>query len=335
MRNKLKMEYIWLDGYKPEANLRSKTKLIKVEDFDGTVECLPNWSFDGSSTRQAEGWASDCILKPVRIYVDPHREDAYLVICEVNNPDGTPHSTNSRAKIKSDSDEIWFGYEQEYVLMKVGKPLGFPKEGYPGPQGPYYCAVGHGNVDGRQIIEDHLDACIDAGIDIEGINAEVLLGQWEFQIFGKSAKRAADDLIAARYLLFRITEEYEVTVDLHPKPVRGDWNGSGMHVNFSNERMRKKGGKAYFDGIFKAFEKSHKEHIAVYGSDNHLRLTGKHETQSMDKFSWGVMDRGASIRIPLNTSKTWKGYLEDRRPASNADPYLIGAKIINTLNKVK
>ncbi len=326
-----KFEYIWLDGYTPEPNLRSKTKLISFDNFDGSVSLLPDWSFDGSSTKQAEGHSSDCVLKPVRVYPDPHRRNGFLVICEVMLPNGKPHPSNTRSKIKRKDEDFWFGFEQEYVFMFDGKPLGFPEDGFPAPQGPYYCAVGSGKVEGRDIVEEHMDACIDAGIGITGVNAEVMLGQWEYQIFGKGPKKAADDLIAARYLMERICEEYGVEIELHPKPVKGDWNGSGMHVNFSNEEMREQGGKKLFESICKKFAAKHKEHIAVYGAYNEERLTGLHETQSIEKFSFGVSDRGASIRIPVHTAENWKGYLEDRRPSSNADPYLVAARVIRTV----
>ena len=329
---KFKFEYIWLDGYKPEANMRSKTKVLDLpEDYDGSLDPLPIWSFDGSSTQQADGHFSDCLLKPVRVYPDASRIDAFLVMAEVLNPDGTPHSTNSRATIVDHSDDFWFGFEQEYCLMKDGKPIGFPKEGYPGPQGPYYCGVGTGKVEGREFVEEHLDLCLLAGIDLTGINAEVMLGQWEYQCFGKGAQKASDDLYVSRYILFRLAEAYGYTVELHPKPVKGDWNGSGMHTNFSNREMREVGGKELFESICEAFRPVHNDHIAVYGSSNDQRLTGLHETQSISVFSYGVSDRGASIRIPINTAEKWIGYLEDRRPASNADPYAVAARIIKTV----
>ena len=279
---------------------------------------------------QAEGSDSDCLLKPVRIVPDPGRLNAYLVMCEVLAPNHKPHPSNTRTLAEDDTD-YWFGFEQEFVLMKDGKPIGFPKEGYPAPQGPYYCAVGDGQVDGREIVEEHLDICMEAGLGVTGINAEVMLGQWEFQIFGKGVQ-AADDVWLARYLLHRIAEEYRVTVSLHCKPVEGDWNGSGMHCNFSNTPIRDEGGEEMIKEICEKFRAVHDEHIAVYGSNNHLRLTGLHETQSIDKFTYGSSDRGASIRIPMTTIENgWKGYLEDRRPASHADPYRIVARIIKTV----
>lgn len=329
----IKLEYIWLDGTQPTATLRSKTKVIKVEDASvtPTVESLPLWSFDGSSTNQAEGRSSDCVLKPVRIVADPERVNGFLVVCEVLLPNGDLHPTNTRGGWEDDSD-LWIGFEQEYVLMKDGKPLGFPKDGFPAPQGPYYCGVGTGRVKGREIVEEHLDICLEAGLFIDGINAEVLLGQWEYQVFAKGGKRACDDLILARYLLERVCEQYDVVVELHPKPIRGNWNGSGMHTNFSNTRLREQGGKEYFEALMAQFAKFHEEHIAVYGAHNELRLTGLHETQSIDKFSWGLSDRGSSIRVPVAVAQNnFTGYIEDRRPASNGDPYQIVERILKTI----
>ena len=330
-----KFEYIWLDGYKPESNLRSKTKIVNLpEDYDGDVSLVPEWSFDGSSTMQAEGHASDCILKPVRTYPDAGRIYGWLVMCEVTNPDGTPHVSNAR-HLLPEEDQYWFGYEQEYTFMDDGRPMGFPKDGYPAPQGMYYCSVGTGNIAGRDIVEEHLDLCLAADISITGINAEVMLGQWEYQCFGKGAKKAADDLHMSRYLLFRTAEEYGVKIEFRPKPMKGDWNGSGMHTNFSSAAMRDTGGEAYFTQICEAFAATHQEHIAVYGSENHERLTGLHETQHIDVFSYGNSDRGASIRVPISVyNGGWKGYLEDRRPASNADLYRVAARIIQTLEMV-
>ena len=332
-----KLEYIWLDGYKPTQSLRSKTKIEK--NFSGKLADLDQWSFDGSSTEQAPGGSSDCLLKPVYVVKDPQRRDAYLVMCEVLNADGTPHVSNGRALIEDDDNDFWFGFEQEYFLWdtKTNKPLGFPAVGYPAPQGPYYCSVGASNAFGRNIIEEHLDACLDAGLNVEGINAEVAAGQWEFQIFAKGAKQAGDEIWIARYLLERIGEKYGVSINWHPKPLGAtDWNGSGMHANFSNTLLRTAGSKAKFDAVCEAFRPVVKEHIAVYGADNHLRLTGKHETASIDDFSYGVSDRGASIRIPvLVPAKGWSGYLEDRRPNSAADPYKVAARIIKTVKSVK
>ncbi len=324
-----KLEYIWLDGYTPEPSIRSKTKIVGSEPAK-MADC-PGWSFDGSSTEQAVGSSSDCLLKPVRMVKDPQRKNASLVMCEVLNADGSPHASNVRATFEDDAD-LWCGFEQEYTIMNGNRPLGFPKDGYPGPQGPYYCSVGIDNCVGRDIVESHLDACLEAGLQITGINAEVMKGQWEYQLFGKGAKAACDDLWISRFLLHRNTEKHSLTVDLHPKPIKGDWNGSGMHTNFSTTPIREQGGEEMITGICEKFQARHDEHISEYGSDNDQRLTGLHETQSIDMFSFGVSDRGASIRIPIGTvNDGWKGYLEDRRPASNADPYKVVSQILETL----
>jgi glutamine synthetase len=334
--SKTKLEYIWLDGYSPTQELRSKTKI--VSDFDGKLESCSNWSFDGSSTLQAEGNSSDCILKPVRLFPDPDRLNGYLVMCEVLNPDGTPHVSNHRATIDDDDNDFWFGFEQEYFLMdtETDLPLGFPRGGFPGPQGQYYCSVGGRYTWGRDFVEEHLDICLEAGLNVEGINQEVAPGQWEFQIFAKGGKEAGDQIWVARYLLNRVTEKYGYYIELHPKPVHGDWNGSGMHANFSNTLLRTCGSKEVYEKVCEAFRSVTKEHIAVYGAYNEQRLTGRHETQSIDQFSYGVSDRGASIRIPIYTVEHgWKGYLEDRRPASNANPYQVASRIIKTVKSAK
>ena len=329
---KAKLEYIWLDGYQPTQSLRSKTRV--ESDFGGTLEECPMWSFDGSSTEQADGSDSDCLLKPVAIYPDPARKNGYLVMTEVLNADGTPHASNGRATIEDDDNDFWFGFEQEYFLWDVDAqlPPGFPENGFPRPQGPYYCSVGAMNAYGRDIVEEHLDICLDAGINVEGINAEVAAGQWEFQVFAKGAKQAGDETWVARYILERCGEAYGYAINWHPKPLGDtDWNGSGMHANFSNGPMRDVGKEEIFTKICEAFGRNIERHISVYGAENDQRLTGQHETQSIDMFSYGVSDRGASIRIPITTATDgWVGRLEDRRTASNADPYKVAAAIIKT-----
>ncbi len=333
---KYKLEYIWLDGYQPVPNLRGKTQIKSFKSFP-SLDDLPMWGFDGSSTRQAEGHSSDCMLQPVAVFPDATKTNGAVVMCEVMMSDGvTPHPSNSRATILDD-ENAWFGFEQEYFLMQGGRPLGFPSEGYPEPQGKYYTGVGYSAVGpiAREIVDTHLDLCLAAGINHEGINAEVAKGQWEFQIFGKGSKKAADEMWTARYLLMRLCEQYEVDVEFHCKPLKGDWNGSGMHANFSTEYMREKGGKEYFESLMAAFDKYRDEHIAVYGPDNHLRLTGLHETQSIDKFNYGLANRGASIRVPHSfVNNDYKGYLEDRRPNSQGDPYQIASRILQTIATV-
>ena len=327
-----KIEYVWLDGYAPEPNLRSKVRVTANPITE--LSDVPEWGFDGSSTNQAEGYSSDCYLKPVRLYSNFLSGTIY-VLCEVMDNKGKAHQSNDRVKLKQDQD-FWVGFEQEYFIRSGHHKniLGFEK-GIIDPQGKYYCGVG-GQMVGRSLTEEHLDMCLNYGIGIEGTNAEVALGQWEYQIFAKGKITAADDLWMSRYFLYKIAEKYGYQIELHPKPIIfGDWNGSGLHTNFSNKRMREKGGEEYFKSIFKVFESRTKIHIENYGSDNHLRLTGKHETQSIDKFSWGVSDRGASIRVPKSVGETWKGYLEDRRPGSNANPYKVLQIISESLELAK
>ena len=326
-----KLEYIWLDGTEPTTQLRSKTKIVKSFGRDGGV--APIWGFDGSSTEQAEGGSSDCVLKPVRVYPNPLELNNSVVLCEVWNVDDTPHETNTRrlleetiTDIEDDIDE-WVGFEQEYTLYKGIRPYGWPAVGQPPPQGDYYC----GRNAGEEIVTEHTNACIEAGISIAGTNAEVMLGQWEYQIGAGGSIHMSDDLWVARWLMERICEKHELSVSLHPKPIAGDWNGAGCHTNFSTKQMRENGGDEF---IFKAcmdLEKVHGEHMEVYGEGNERRLTGLHETQAIDTFSWGVSDRGASIRIPWQVDKDGCGYLEDRRPSSNCDPYRVSKKLIETI----
>ena len=263
---KSKLEYIWLDGYKPTQNMRSKTKV--EENFSGKLEDCPIWSFDGSSTKQADGGDSDCLLKPVTIFRDPQRINGYLVMCEVLNADGSTHKTNHRAKLASlseklDHEEAWFGIEQEYTLFEGRSPLGWPEGGYPAPQGPFYCGVGADEVFGRDIVEEHLELCIEAGLEISGINAEVMPGQWEYQIGPLGPLESADQMWISRWLLYRISEDFGVSATLHPKPVKGDWNGAGAHTNFSTKSMRSEGGIEVINAACEKLKDKHNEHIKV------------------------------------------------------------------------
>ena len=321
-----KLEYLWLDGCTP-TQIRYKTKVVK--EFGKSNEA-PIWGFDGSSTEQADGNNSDCVLKPVRVYPNPLETNSSIVLCEVWNVDDTPHESNTRRLLEetiTDGIDEWVGFEQEYTLFKGGKPYGWPSVGQPPPQGDYYC----GRNIGEKVSREHMNACIEAGISICGTNAEVMLGQWEYQIGAGGSIHMSDDLWVARWLLERICEEHEVVISLHPKPIQGDWNGAGCHTNFSTKEMRGDGG---YDEILEACEKLSKnpqEHIDAYGQDNDQRLTGLHETCSITEFRYGVSDRGASIRIPWQVKRDKKGYLEDRRPASNCDPYVVSQKLIETI----
>jgi glutamine synthetase len=325
-----KAEYIWVDGTLPTAKLRSKTKIVP----DGQEP--PIWGFDGSSTNQAPGDRSDCVLRPVRTVKDPLRGgNDKLVMAEVLLTDMTPHATNTRAPCATVSeqvkgDEYWFGLEQEYTFFDGSRPLGFPEHGFPAPQGGYYCGVGDDEVFGRPIVEAHLNACLDAGLGISGINAEVMPGQWEFQVGPLDALEVSDHLWLARWLLYRVAEDFGVSATLDPKPVRGDWNGAGCHTNFSTNAMR----TSYQPNVdaAEALKKRHDLHIAHYGFGIEDRLTGLHETASYKDFNYGVSDRGASVRIPWQVEKEGKGYIEDRRPCANIDPYIVTRLIMETVS---
>ena len=342
--NNLRLVYLWLDGYET-PNIRSKTKYIESwhEAFD--VENVPEWGFDGSSTMQAEGDNSDCVLKPVKLYNHPFGNDfsgnSLIVLCEVYNKDGSPHKSNTRAKLvelaeQYKDSEMWFGIEQEYVFMdpQTERPYGWPEKGFPSPQGRYYCGVGGDVTTLRNVVDAHASICNNMRIPIGGTNAEVMLSQWEYQIGTASPIDICDDLWVARYVLEIVAQREGAYVSLAPKPIQGDWNGSGAHINFSTKRLREEGGEQYITNIIKLLMDSHEEHIDEYGIDNELRLTGEHETQHIDVFSSGDSDRGASIRIPPVTAETYKGYLEDRRPAANMDPYRAVAKLVETVGIV-
>lgn len=335
-------EYLWIDGSKPTQQIRSKARIVNVQNTNNPQD-FPEWSFDGSSTGQAEGHNSDCLLKPVRVYRDPFRgENDVLVLCEVLDPNSNVHISNQRARMCSALDELdsesqpWLGFEQEYTLFQHGRPLGFPANGFPAPQGQYYCGAGSENVFGREIVEAHARACLDAGLLFYGINAEVMPGQWEFQIGYRGiegercdALSVADDIWIGRYLLQRIGEQFNVQVSFDNKPMKGDWNGAGMHTNFSTKATRDpKVGVVAIGKIVEALRVNHAAHIAEYGDRLSERLTGLHETCGIDTFMSGVAHRGASIRIPQPVAKQGYGYLEDRRPGANSDPYRVGMCLI-------
>ncbi len=325
-----KAEYIWIDGTLPTARLRSKTKVVE------TGAEPPVWGFDGSSTNQAEGRSSDCVLQPVFTCPDPLRGGAdVLVLCEVLDTDLRPHASNTRAELREvagrhAAQEPVFGIEQEYTFFRGSRPLGFPENGFPAPQGGYYCGVGADEIFGREVVEAHLDNCLKAGLALSGINAEVMPGQWEFQVGPLGPLQVADQLWVARWLLYRTAEDFGVSATLDPKPAKGDWNGAGAHTNFSTRRMRES-----YEAIVAACEALGEgdrplTHVRAYGAGVEARLTGAHETAPWDEYSYGVSDRGASVRIPWQVEKDGKGYIEDRRPNANVDPYVVTRLMVDT-----
>lgn len=329
-----KIEYVWLDK---DGNPRSKTKIQPFIPRKVTPCCLSVWNYDGSSTGQAEGSDSEVLIKPQQIYKNPFDQNrnipSIIAICDTYNPDMTPHVTNSRFVAdeifnKELSLEPLFGIEQEFFLQKGNQILGF-SNGECSPQGNYYCGTGAENAIGRKVVEDALNHAIYSGIIVTGLNAEVAPSQWEIQVCNYGIK-AGDDLIMLRYILNRTAELYDLSINYHPKPLEGDWNGSGCHVNFSTKEMRNPNGYPKILEAIHKLEEKHDEHMEAYGTDNHLRMTGAHETASYNQFSWGVANRGSSIRIPRSTEEKKRGYLEDRRPASNMDPYLVTSLIFKT-----
>ena len=342
MEGKQLVEYVWLGG--SGWDFRSKCKVLSTP-----IQCysqLPVWNFDGSSTGQAPGHKSEVNIHPVKLVDDPFRGAPHkIALCETYLPDGTPSASNFRhlaAKVFNEpeiqSEEIWFDMEQEYILMKEQKdgsqtPVAWEESvTSKREQGPFYCGVGFGKAFFRDIAEEHLKVCLEAGLDIAGINAEVFPGQWEFQVGICKGIDMCDQLWLARYFLFRICEKYSTLPDFDPKPLKGNWNGSGCHTNISTKRTRDSQDKM---GVLKELlekqGKFHKNDILYYGDKNHERLLGSHETASIDTFSWSVGGRDTSIRIPFSTEKGETGYFEDRRPAANMDPYLVCSRIADSL----
>jgi len=372
LHGKVLAEYVWIGG--SGTDLRSKTKVL--DKAPASVDDLPIWNYDGSSTGQAPGHDSEVLLKPARIFKDPFRGgDNILVLCDtyrpleggkmepLNNPEEGPtfgvSGNNSRAHAqeifsnpKVKDAKPWYGIEQEYTLFCADRttPLGWPKGGFPAPQGPYYCSAGVENAFGRDVMEAHLNACLNAGVTISGTNAEVMPGQWEYQVGPCEGIESGDHLWISRYIMYRVCEKYGVVVSFDPKPIRhGDWNGAGCHTNYSTADMRSpatqysytpttgefagkelKGGFAKMVEAIERLGKKHAEHISVYGKGNEFRLTGKHETANINTWKYGVANRGASVRIPRDAHNQGYGYFEDRRPASNMDPYVVTSKIAET-----
>ena len=344
----VRLEYIWVGG---NQELRSK---VKVEYFDNNIDLfrlninqIPMWNYDGSSTGQALGKDSEVLIKPCRLYKNSnHLENvgfvaSYYVICETFAPDMNPHPTNTRHQARllfeehGETHTPMFGIEHEFFILdrETRHPLGFIKkeEKYEpeGLQGPYYCSVGSGNAYGREFLNEALCLTVQSGVKVTGSNIEVCPGQVEIQVCNYGIA-AGDDSIMLKYILSKLGERYGYIIEWGAKPVKGDWNGSGCHVNFSTSQMRAEGG---WDEIIMAIERlrlNHQEHIEVYGEDNNERLTGLHETSDINTFSYGVANRGCSIRIPRSTEEKKCGYFEDRRPSSSADMYLVTGKIFRT-----
>ena len=342
------LDYIWLDN---EKNFRSKIKVWNIDTstskFNGkNYDVLPEWTYDGSSTKQADGEDSEIVLKPVAIF-PKLAGHGYYVLCATynlepeidNNGIQTWKYTPTRNNTWHNANEVfekykdekpWYGLEQEYFI-NINDRTRVDNE-----QGQYYCSVGTDNCFYREIAEEHMEECLKCGINISGINAEVAPNQWEFQVGPVEGIHAANQLLLSRYLLIKLCEKKKVRVNFHPKPlyhVQQSVNGSGCHTNFSTENMRKEGGMTYIQNACSRLEKEHKKHMENYGIDNELRMSGECETAKFDTFSSGKADRTSSVRIPLFVERDGYGYFEDRRPASNCDPYLVTSLILETTCK--
>lgn len=341
-----KIRYIWLDD---KGEVRNKLKV--ANNFKGLKKGqfeVNEWNFDGSSTNQSTTEDSDLIIKPCRVYVPFHPqhpqnfkyedfEREIIVLCTVHTNDGEPVESENRPALeklneKYKSSDWWFGIEQEYTMFQNGRPLGWDKHVEPAKQGPYYCGVGEGKIVGEEISNEHVDECIIYDIDVYGTNAEVMLGQWEYQIGTADALKVSDDIIVSRYLLHRVAQNHKVEISLAAKPMRGDWNGAGAHTNFSTKPMRNaKTGKQAISSALTSLSKTHSKCIPLYGDDIDKRLIGTHETSSIHQFSHGEKNRSCSVRIPISVAKDGYGYLEDRRPCADVNPYTVCLCIMSSV----
>lgn len=335
-RTRRRVEYVWLDGTLNLPRLRSKTRYINIDD---SYTGVPDWNFDGGSTEQGDLKNSDRALHVVRTYTDPFTEDGLLALCEVCYYDGAPHESNMRTHLsslveKSRDAEYWVGFEQEFTFINPAnlQPLGLLLS--PEKQGQYYCGVGCMNVIGRYIVDAFEEKCVKAGLDLEGINAEVMPGQWEWQTSPQGPLKAADDLWVSRYILERVSEGQAAIVSYDPKP-HPEMNGAGCHTNLSTAKMRECFALDEQEDLMTHLEIDHREHIKVCGEGVERRMTGDCETSHYNTFSWGVGDRGASIRIPERVKAEKAGYFEDRRPCANIDPYKLLYSLISSVNKSK
>lgn len=328
----LLVEYIWIDG---DFELRSKNRTIKTNidqlDTDTDVlQIITPWNYDGSSTAQAVTKDSEVILKPIRVVKDPFSNSkypSYLALCETFDNNDKPLDSNTRALARKVFDdcteeyEPWFGLEQEFFVMdcKTRKPYGHQSL----YSDNHYCQVGGKRAVKRNFVQKAYEYALDAGLTVSGMNAEVAPGQWEIQVGPVLGIHAADELCLLRYILHRTSEEFkDLYVDLSAKPIEGE-NGSGCHCNFSTKNMRKHWTHKEILLDMEKLRKHHKHSIKVYGKDNKDRLVGKYETSSFDEFSWGYGSRNTSVRVPNQVQQNGRGYLEDRRPSSSCDPYLV------------
>lgn len=339
--------YIWLGGKDSHHDFRSKDRTLQLtkEQLSGDLKNLVNekvfpvWNFDGSSTGQATGLDTEILLYPVNVFPcclpRPSTSSSIpwlVVVAECYYPDGRPTADNTRAIARKIFDQLpeekpWFGMEQEFFLVEKHRPYGWPERGFLPPQGPYYCSTGSEVALGRKHVDLHYETCLQMGIKVSGTNAEVAPGQWEFQVGPCEGIEMGDHLLAARWVLLRLLEASDLDVDYRAKPVEGNWNGSGLHTNFSTESTRRENGLDTIHQYIQYLSTTVEKDIIFYGAENNKRLTGTHETSKATAFTFGVGTRTTSIRIPNSTALEKKGYMEDRRPAGDADPYLVSSRL--------
>lgn len=353
------VEYVWCSGKDTHHDLRSKVKTLRLAEdklselgihfntttlteklavADAVLKLLPEWNFDGSSTGQAMGRDTEVLLRPKVCMPHPFRTPAvtsiptFVALCECWLPTGKPAPGNTRhlaATVFNSAEDLepWFGLEQEYVFYKDGRPLGWPESGEPAPQGPYYCGTGAGACFGRAYAEKHYELCLSMGLKLSGTNAEVMPGQWEYQVGPCTGIESGDHSLLARWVMLRLSELEGFEFNVDSKPKKGDWNGSGMHCNFSTAPMRVPGGLSEIKKSIERMSETFFHDVAAYGADNNERLSGAHETSRLDTFNVDVGTRNTSCRIPNATQAAGYGYFEDRRPSSSADPYLVTARL--------
>ena len=327
-------EYVWLDSC---GEVRSKIRTLTLEEKHSfQISRIPEWNYDGSSTDQAKTDCSGVRLIPIdRPYKHPFIQGIVVFCLTQGYTEDTPSFKNMMDLSEAlKSQECWFTFEQEYTLLQPGTrlPMGWKDSNTPPPpQGPYYCGNGCEGAFGRDLVQDHYQVCLSIGLRLSGLNAEVMPGQWEYQVGPESPVTVCVHAILARFVLLRLAECFNYIVTLHPKPI-DKWNGAGMHTNFSTKAMRESY-QPILDYIT-AMESRHAEHMTVYGKENELRLVGQYETSNFTTFKYGVGDRSASVRIPLHVHADQKGYLEDRRPAANANPFDVVEEMLKTLQSL-
>lgn len=309
--------YVWMSrGGVFRYKIYTLSSLNADGDFDNP-DLYPTGTFDGSSTGDAEVGSSDLRIKPCAVYRDVDGVGVF-VLCDIDTAE-TPRA-NLLTLIENrkvfGAESCWFGFEQEYFLL--------PFESESEQDAFHYCSP-----TSETIPQHHYNECRQMGVHITGWNCEVAPNQYEFQVCAAGVS-AADDLIMARWVLLRVCQEHDKGLLLVPKPIPV-YNGSGLHTNFSTPQMRTSpGGWSTMLKSVGLLRDRHNEHMEVYGDGNEERLSGMYETSAFDTFSWGIGSRDTSVRLQKVMKGEDKGFIEDRRPASNANPYVVCYALVNT-----